>query len=152
LYLIFISHAGADTWVAKRISECIEKNGADTFLDEAQIAVGDDFEDRILEALDKANELLVYFTPWSLLRPYVWTEIGAAWGKRLPITGVLHGITPEELSTKSGIPLMIKQRNLMQRTANFCKHGFHFTRLVFWGNRDNASRYLLSGRVGVSFS
>lgn len=113
MYLIFISHAGADTWVAKRISECIEKNGADTFLDEAQIAVGDDFEDRILEALDKANELLVYFTPWSLLRPYVWTEIGAAWGKRLPITGVLHGITPEELSAKSGIPLMIKQRNLI---------------------------------------
>jgi hypothetical protein len=113
LYLIFISHAGSDTWIAKRISECIEKNGADTFLDESQIAVGDDFEDRILEALDKANELLVYFTPWSLRRPYVWTEIGAAWGKRLPITGVLHGITPEELSAKSGIPLMIKQRNLI---------------------------------------
>jgi hypothetical protein len=64
--------------VAKRISHCIREKGAATFLDEAQVAIGDDFEDRILEALDRSNELLVYFPPWSLNRPYVWTEIGAA--------------------------------------------------------------------------
>jgi len=57
--------------------------------------------------------LIVYFTPWSLARPYVWTEIGAAWGKRLPIVGILHGLTPEELNSKAGIPNLIKRRNLI---------------------------------------
>jgi len=112
-YMIFISHAGADTWVAKKLAQSIEEKGATTFLDEAHIAIGEDFEDRILEALDQSKELIVYFTPWSIARPYVWTEIGAAWGKRLPIVGILHGLTPEELNSKAGIPNLIKRRNLI---------------------------------------
>ena len=112
-YLVFISHAGSDTWVAKKLAKSIEENGALTFLDEAHIAIGEDFEDRILEALDRSKELIVYFTPWSLTRPYVWTEIGAAWGKRMPIIGILHGLTPEELNSKAGIPNLIKRRNLI---------------------------------------
>jgi hypothetical protein len=110
---VFISHAGTDTWVAKRISEHIEACGAKTFLDEAHVAVGEDFEDRILHALDQADELLVVLTPWSLKRPYVWAEIGAAWGKRTPIIGVLYGLTPEELTTQAGVPILIKRRNLI---------------------------------------
>jgi hypothetical protein len=110
---VFISHAGTDTWVAKRISEHIEACGAKTFLDEAHVAVGEDFEDRILHALDQADELLVLLTPWSLKRPYVWAEIGAAWGKRTPIVGVLYGLTPEELTTQAGVPILIKRRNLI---------------------------------------
>lgn len=112
-YLVFISHAGSDTWVARKIARAIEGYGARTFLDEAHIAVGEDFEERILDALDQADELLVYFTPWSLKRPYVWTEIGAAWGKRMPIIGVLHGLTPEELNSQAGIPNLIKRRNMI---------------------------------------
>jgi hypothetical protein len=110
---VFISHAGTDTWVAKRISEHIEACGAKTFLDEAHVAVGEDFEDRILHALDQADELLVLLTPWSLKRPYVWAEIGAAWGKRTPIVGVLYGLTPEELTTQAGVPILIERRNLI---------------------------------------
>jgi hypothetical protein len=112
-YMVFISHAGSDTWVANKLAQSIEEKGATTFLDEAHIAIGEDFEDRILDALDQSKELIVYFTPWSLTRPYVWTEIGAAWGKRIPIVGVLHGLTPEELNSKAGIPNLIKRRNLI---------------------------------------
>ncbi len=112
-WLVFISHAGTDTWVAKRIAEKIEACGAKTFLDEAHIAVGEDFEERILHALDQASEFLVLLTPWSLKRPYVWAEIGAAWGKRTPIIGVLHGLTPEELHTQAGVPILIKRRDLI---------------------------------------
>lgn len=111
-WLVFISHSGTDGWVAKRIAEQIEACGAKTFLDEAHIAVGQDFEDRILRALDQASELLVLLTPWSLKRPYVWAEIGAAWGKRTPIIGVLYGLTPEELEAQVGVPLMLKRRDL----------------------------------------
>lgn len=112
-WLVFISHAGTDTWVAKQIAEKIEACGASTFLDEAHIAVGEDFEERILQALDRANELLVLLTPWSLNRPYVWAEIGAAWGKRTPIIGVLHGLTPEQLHTQAEVPILIKRRDLI---------------------------------------
>jgi hypothetical protein len=89
--------------VANKLAQSIEEKGAETFLDEANIAIGDDFEDRILDALDQSKELIVYFTPWSLTRPYVWTEVGAAWGKRMHIVGILHGITPEELNSRAGI-------------------------------------------------
>jgi len=79
-WLVFISHSATDAWTAKRIAEQIEVCGAHTFLDEAHISVGEDFEEHILNALDSANELLVILTPWSLTRPFVWSEIGAAWG------------------------------------------------------------------------
>jgi hypothetical protein len=112
-WLVFISHTGTDTWVAKRISEQIEACGAKAFLDDAHIAVGEDFEERILRELDQADELLVLLTPWSLKRPYVWAEVGAAWGKRTPIIGVLYGLSPEELNAQAGVPILIKRRDLI---------------------------------------
>jgi hypothetical protein len=77
-WVVFISHSSIDTWVAKQIAREIEECGAVPFLDEANIAVGEDFEDRILAALIQAKELLVLLTPWSLSRLYVWAEIGDA--------------------------------------------------------------------------
>jgi hypothetical protein len=110
---VFISHAGTDTWVARQTAASIEAQGAKTFLDEAHVSVGEDFEERIRRALDQADELLVVLTPWSLKRPYVWAEIGAAWGKRTPIVGVLYGLTPEELYAQSGVPILVKRRDLV---------------------------------------
>jgi hypothetical protein len=75
--------------------------------------VGDDFENRILESLDRANELVVLITPWALDRPYVWAELGAAWLRRLPIVGVLHGVSPRELQERPGIPVFLKSRDLL---------------------------------------
>ena len=77
------------------------------------MTISPDFKERILQALDHANELLVLLTPWSLNRPYVWAEIGAAWGKRTPVIGVLHGLTPEQLHAQVEVPLLIKRRNLI---------------------------------------
>jgi hypothetical protein len=84
-YLVFVSHAGDDTWLARQMSHHAELQGATTFLDEANVAIGAEFEDDVLAALGEAHELLVLFTPWSLQRPYVWAEIGAAWIRRIPI-------------------------------------------------------------------
>jgi hypothetical protein len=112
-WLVFVSHAGTDTWIAKRIAEMIEANGGKTFLDEAHIDAGEDFEERILLALDDADELLVLLTPWSLKRPYVWAELGAAWSKRKPIIVVLYGLSPEELTTQASVPIFIKRRDLI---------------------------------------
>ena len=112
-WIVFVSHAGSDTWVARQIAEHLKAVGAKPFLDEAHIAIGEDFEEEILAALEKASELLVLLTPWSLQRPYVWAEIGAAWVKRIPIVGVLHGLTPESLNAQAGTPVLLKKRNLL---------------------------------------
>jgi TIR domain len=112
-WLIFISHSSRDTWVAKQIAREISACGASAFLDEADVEVGDDFEERILEFLEKANELLVLLTPWALDRPYVWAELGAAWARRIPIVGVLHGLSAAELQSRESIPIFLKKRDLI---------------------------------------
>jgi hypothetical protein len=110
---VFVSHDGRDTWVAKQIARAIRESGASPFLDEAEVDVGDDFELRILDFLEQADELLVLLTPWALDRPYVWAEIGAAWGRRIPIVGVLYGMTAAELQIRPGIPVFLKKRDLI---------------------------------------
>lgn len=112
--LVFVSHAGEDTWIARQIAKEIALRGAQPFLDEAEIAIGAEFEEDILEFLDKADELLVLFTPWALKRPYVWAEIGAAWIRRIPIIVVLHGLTRTEFQSQASTPVLLKKRNIIQ--------------------------------------
>lgn len=111
---MFVSHSSRDTWIAKQIAREIESAGAKPFLDEAQVDAGADFEDDILAFLERAHELVVLLTPWALERPYVWAELGAAWGRRIPIIAVLSGITPGELQGKPGTPVFLKKQNLIE--------------------------------------
>jgi hypothetical protein len=111
--MVFVSHSARDTWVAKQIAREIENCGARPFLDEAEIGVGEDFEEEILKFLEEADELVVLVTPWALERPYVWAELGAAWTRRLPIIILLQGMTPGELQSRPGVPVFLKKRNLV---------------------------------------
>ncbi len=112
-YRVFISHAGTDNWVARQIRAHIIDRGADTFLDVADVAAGDDFEDRIVDELAKSNELVVLLTPAALERPYVWMEIGAAWSQRKRIVGILYGLTARDLSSREYGPALLKRINLI---------------------------------------
>jgi hypothetical protein len=112
-WLVFVSHSGTDTWVARQIARAISECGATPFLDEAEIDIGADFEDDILAFLEKANELVVLITPWALERPYVWAELGAAWGRRLPIAVLLLGLSAKELNERPGVPNLLNRRNLV---------------------------------------
>jgi hypothetical protein len=112
--LVFVSHSSQDTWVARQIAREIESSGAKPFLDEAEVDAGADFEEDILDFLERAHELVVLLTPWALDRPYVWAELGAAWGRRIPIVALLLGITPAELQKRAGTPVFLKKRDLLQ--------------------------------------
>jgi hypothetical protein len=112
--LVFVSHSSQDTWIAKQIAREIEARGGTPFLDEAQVDAGADFEEDILNFLERAHEMVVLLTPWALERPYVWAEIGAAWGRRIPIVALLLGITATELQSRPGIPVLLKKRDLLQ--------------------------------------
>jgi TIR domain len=112
--LVFISHAGEDTWVAKQIAREVANCGGTPFLDQADIDIGAEFEEDIREFLDQAHELIVLFTPWSLERPYVWAEIGAAWIRGIPIVVVLLGLTPAEFQGRPNTPVFLKKRDMLQ--------------------------------------
>ena len=111
--LVFVSHSGQDTWVAKQIAREISEHKATPFLDEEDVDIGAEFEDDILEFLDKADELLVLFTPWSFERPYVWAEIGAAWIRRIPIIVILHGLSPSDFQSHPNAPVFLKKRDII---------------------------------------
>jgi hypothetical protein len=113
-WLVFVSHSGEDTWVARQIAREITERGATPFLDEADVDVGAEFEDDIREFLDKADELLVLFTPWAMERPYVWIEIGAAWQRRLPIVVVLHGLSAKDFQVHPNAPVFLKKRDIIR--------------------------------------
>jgi hypothetical protein len=112
--LVFVSHSGEDTWVARQIAREISQQGAEPFLDEADVDVGDEFEEKIRSFLDKADELVVLFTPWALERPYVWAEIGAAWIRRIPIIVVLHGLTATDFQARPNAPVFLKKRDIIR--------------------------------------
>ena len=113
-YLVFVSHAGEDTWVARQIAREIEATGATFFLDEANIKIGEVIEEDILKFLDIADELLVLFTPWALERTYVIAEIGAAWVRRIPIIIVLHGLSISEFLARPNVPEFLKKRDMIK--------------------------------------
>jgi hypothetical protein len=77
-YRVFVSHAGADLWVAEQIVRSIEGCDAFAFLDRRDIAAGDDFHERIRREISRCDELLALFTPWSRRRAWVRHEIGMA--------------------------------------------------------------------------
>ncbi|MEH2559593.1 hypothetical protein V1286_007122 [Bradyrhizobium algeriense] len=111
--LVFISHAGEDTWIAKQIAREVADCGGRPFLDQADIDIGAEFEDDIRSFLDQAHELIVLFTPWSLDRPYVWAEIGAAWLRGIPIVVVLLGLTPADFQSRPNTPVFLKKRDML---------------------------------------
>ena len=82
-------------------------------MDAANIDIGDQFEEKLLAELKLSKELLVLFTPWSLERPYVWMEIGAAWVLSMRIVVVLHGLSNEGIITNPKIPVKIKASDVV---------------------------------------
>ncbi len=109
---VFVSHRSRDTWVAQQIAREITAAGAIPSLVEADVEVGEDFKERILSALERADELVVLLTHWALERAYVLAEIAVAWGRRIPIIPLLLGLTAGELQTKQGFPPFLMKRNM----------------------------------------
>ena len=97
----FISHSTKDNWMARQISKAIEesgsKGGTKTFLDEKDIETGDSIPDSIRKNIKDCDEFLILLTKDSVRRPWVLVELGAAWGMGKRISGIVYGISPEEM-------------------------------------------------------
>jgi hypothetical protein len=112
-YPVFISHSGIDTWVARQIAREIAASGGQPFLAELDVPVGAAYEHELRRALNEAREIVVLLTPWAIDRAYVWGELGVAWGRGVPIVGLLHGLSISKLHARHGAPIFLKERNLL---------------------------------------
>jgi hypothetical protein len=110
---VFISHSSQDTWIARQLARFVREAGAETFLDETDIHVGDDFEATIVDAARNSHEMLVLLTPWSLKRPYMWMELGVLWAEGRRIVGILHGLKVADLTAEEGTPALLKRIDLV---------------------------------------
>jgi hypothetical protein len=111
---VFISHASQDLWVARQIAAEIGALGAETFLDVADIAHGDDSEEEILKAEPGCSELLVLLTPWSLKRPWIWLEIDFFRHSRKRIVCVLYGISAREVASDPDVASVVKKLDMVE--------------------------------------
>jgi hypothetical protein len=89
---------------------------------------GAQFEQDILVALDRAHELVVIFTPWSLDR-HVWAELGAAWGRRIPIVVLLFG--------RSARPAEIRDDEVWEQEVNHRLVGISLGKFDYWRKLDS---------------
>lgn len=107
-YTVFISHASRDRWAAGQVAKELKAVGASCFLDSEALETGDPIDANLKEALRSADELLVLLTPTALERPYLWLEMGVAWGRETRIIGILFGMTTAELAVRDGTPGFMK--------------------------------------------
>lgn len=100
-YLVFISHSSKDKWIARQMARLIEERGEDqevkTFLDEKDVEGGDSIPEEIRESIQQCDELLVLLSSYSVDRPWVLVEIGAAWGQQKRIVAIIDKISPADM-------------------------------------------------------
>ena len=65
--------------MANAIEEKGKKYGIKTFLDEKDIEGGESIPEAIRKNIQECNEFLVLLSRYSINRPWVLIEIGAAW-------------------------------------------------------------------------
>lgn len=100
-YLVFISHSTRDRWIAKQIANLIEEKGRQfrvkTFLDEKDIEGGDLIPESIRKNIQQCDEFLLLLSRYSINRPWVLIELGAAWGLEKRVVTIIDKITPNEM-------------------------------------------------------
>ena len=96
-YTVFLSHSSKDKWVARQIARLIGDLGIRTFLDEKDIGGGDAIHDAIRTSIQECDELLVLMSQYSVNRPWVLIEIGAAWGLAKRVVPVVDKVSPDQM-------------------------------------------------------
>lgn len=96
-YIVFISHSSSESWVAGQMAKEAKARGATPWVDGSDIAGGDDFYDRIMEAAHACHEAIVLISPASVKSQWVSFEIGAVAGQGKRVTPVLNNVTADRM-------------------------------------------------------
>ena len=100
-HTVFISHSTKDRFIAQRVAQLIEEAGREheieTFLDEKDIEFGGSIPERIRQEIRECGELVVLLSEYSVDRPWVLVEIGAAWVLEKRIVAVMDKLSPDQM-------------------------------------------------------
>src|ERR1700753_1426454 len=111
-YTVFVSHGWHDRWIARQMARLIEDSGARPFIDIYDIKKGDRIEEKVQEGLHECAELIAILTPGSVKRNWVWAEMSAAWILKKRYTGIIFGLTIDEIEREHGGLAVLKPTNL----------------------------------------
>lgn len=103
---VFLSHGGGDSFIVKHVTPELEATGARVFVDKGEIKYGDDFRERIFSELAVCNELLLIVTPTSVVRPWIFAELGVAISRNVRIVTVIYGVPEADLQNKGVLSLL----------------------------------------------
>jgi len=78
---VFISHSHKDELLAKKVANVLKKSGLEVW-DDREILPGDNWADKISQALNESNAMVVLLTPDSLNSRSVRHEIEFALGEK----------------------------------------------------------------------
>lgn len=78
---VFISHAHQDSALARKIADALQKDGLDVW-DDRYIMPGDNWAEKVSQALDESKAMVVLVTPEALQSEWVRREIEYALGKK----------------------------------------------------------------------
>ena len=112
-YLVFVSHASADKWIAEQVARSIEDAGGDVFFDTVDIEKGDQYDAKILDALRRCEELIVLMTPTASESKNVWMEIGAVWYAEKRLIGILYSLSVDEVQADPRMPQGFRRLQLL---------------------------------------
>ncbi len=96
-YLVFVSHATYDKWVAKVMCEKLQAAHIETFRDDRDIEGGAEIPEAICNAIERCDEVLVLFSPAAVGREWVAMEIGMAVYARRRIVPILFHTEANQL-------------------------------------------------------
>ena len=78
---VFISHASADQDLARRVADVLKASGFQVW-DESQVLPGDNWGEKLGQALEGSDAMVVLLTRHAVQSPNVSFEIGYALGKK----------------------------------------------------------------------
>ena len=93
-YVVFVSHATYDKWIAQVICEKIESLGVKTWRDDRDIDGGDKIPEAVRRAIASCSEVAVLLTPKSVDRPWILLEVGMAIGQEKRIVPLFYHVEP----------------------------------------------------------
>lgn len=104
---VFICHASKDKSIVRRIATELERYGIRVWLDERELRVGDSLRERIEQALENSDHVIVVLSKMALRRPWVKKEINAAFSLE---TSRRENVILPVLIDPCEVPLLLRDR------------------------------------------
>ncbi len=112
---VFLSYAQKDSFLAKQINSALLKNGLEVWNAETEILPGDNFAEKISDALKDSDAMVVLISPESLMSQNVQWEISYALGDKSYNNRVIPVLIGSEDSFSSeSIPWILRRLRMIR--------------------------------------